>query len=351
MRKHAFVALLGVAAALLSPNASLAEDDYAKELVIAAPGGNLVKVLQSIFEPFEEKYGIDIKWESAGSATEILAKVTATKASPVYDAAFGEQITHYTGHEEGVWAEIDESIVTNWSNLVGTARPTSHAGVGYGFFFGGIFYRPEEFEKNGWAAPTSWDDLFKQDYCGRVGLYHPKITYGLHLLYMRAGTDVTKMEEAIDELAAHGSCLPVLETSAAKFEEKMQVGEYVIGNTSNIRAVPMAQKGVPIQFVIPEEGVVVSYATAAPVKNDAHPERVRAAQMFVNWLVGPEAQTALMEQMFFTPTNTTVQVPDELRNLGMLSAEEMKTMPTMAEDVVIEKRQEWVRMVDRKMAE
>ena len=340
------------ATALLASCAGFAADALAQnKVVVIMPGGQLVDTMKKAFEPFERDRNVKIDWVSAGSATEVVAKVAASKAAPDFDVAFADDASLSNGSKQGLWAPLDPALVPNVKDLVPAAVPPTKDGVGYAFFFGGMFYRVDEFEKNKWAPPTSWHDLFKPEFCNRAGFYHPNISYGLHMLIMLGGGDIANIDKGISELAAHRKCIPVLETSAAKFEEKVQLGDYVIGNIPAIRGIPLARRGVKIRFVVPKEGVVIAYATASAIKNDTNPERVKLAQEVVNWLIGPFAQETLMNNMFFNPSNSTVKVPPELVDAGLLSTERMKEMVTLPIDVVVKNRRDWSMRVDRVMSQ
>ena len=348
--KHWFGHAVVTLAAALLPLAALSQAARPPSpLVIITPGGQLNTVLREIALPFEKENNVKIEWVSAAAATEIVAKVTASKASPDYDVAFLDDLSLRMGSDLGLWAPVDEKIVTNHRFLLPNAVQATKDGVGYGLFYGIMFYNPAEFKKNGWAPPTSWSDLLRPEFCGKASFFHPNVSYGLHALIMLGG-NVAKIDEGIEKLAAKRNCFPVLETAIAKFEEKVQLGSYVVGNIPNIRAITLIQKGVPIQTVVPKEGTLIGAATVSAIQNPKNPERVAMAQRFMNFIISPPAQQTLMNKMYFSPTNSQVAMSEEMIKVGLINTEQLKTMPAVQPDLIVKNRQAWARSVDRAMA-
>ena len=319
-------------------------------LVVISPGGQLQTVLKELGQTFEKDNGVKIEWVSASASTEIVAKIAASKAAPEYDVAFEDDLSLRAGSELELWAPIDEKIVTNYHNILPNAVQSTKDGVPYGLFYGIMFYNAQEFKKNNWPVPTSWFDLLKPEYCGKSAFFHPNISYGVNALIMLSGGDVNKIDDGIAKLADKRNCFPSLETAVAKFEEKVQLGNYVIGTIPNIRAIALVQKGVPIVPLIPKEGTVIGAATLAAVKNPKNPERVALAQKFVNFVISPPVQAQLMKTMYFSPVNSQVPLSEEMAKAGMLSAERIKAMPASQPGIVVKNRQAWARSVDRAMA-
>jgi len=205
----------------------------------------------------------------------------------------------------------------------------------------------QEFAKRGWAPPTKWNDLFRPELCGRVGISHPNVSYGLFTLIMLGGGDPAKVGDGIAKMAANKKCFPVLEPSAAKLDEKIQLGEYLMGVHGSVRVISLMQKGAPIKFVVPEEGTIAAATALSPVKNSAHPKLV---QEFCNWILRPESQLLLMQKAFYSPTNTTVTIPRERHEMGVPSAATVVNRSIFVSDKTIyDNRRAWIRELERAM--
>lgn len=344
--RHSFGAVATAALAVFACVAHAQTSGTPTTLVVATYGGSLGASLKEVFEPFEKQYNVTIRWVAGGTSAENVARVAATKEKPEFDLVFGDTMTHYTGSAQGLWATIDESIVTRYKDQSPKAKAPGNDIIGFGIWLAGIFYQDKEFVKRGWKPPTRWADLFRPELCGRVGINHPNVSYGLHAVLMLGGGDSAKIGDGIAKIAANKNCIPVLEPSAPKLDEKVQLGDYLIGVHGNIRIIPMMQKGTQVKFLIPEEGAVIGSTTVSPVKNSA---RARLAQEFCNWILSPAVQVKLMEKTALAPTNMTVPVPREMAELGVPNAEVLKRAVLIPDKIVYENRRAWIRAIERAM--
>jgi putative spermidine/putrescine transport system substrate-binding protein len=336
----------GLALFLLHAVPAHAQSPGSTVLTVASLGGQLDQVFKEAFKPFEEKYNVTIRWVP-GVAAENVAKVAASKANPEFDVALVENVGHSIGSEQHLWAAVDESIVTNYKDLIPHARPKNNDGVGIGIYLAGFFYNAPEFEKRGWAPPKSWNDMFRPEFCGHIGIMHPNVSYTIHTMLMLAGGDPARISEGIAKLAKLKNCIPVLEPSAPKLEEKAQLGEYLIGIHGNIRVGYLIKRGYPIKFVYPEEGSVEAFSVAAAVKGAPNP---RLAQEFMNWFISPDVEKQVMEGLYYGPTNTKVPVSEDLVQYGVPDAAVMKKVIYIDDSTIVDRRRDWVRQTERALS-
>lgn len=331
-------------AALAFPLHAIAQSKEPTTLVVAALGGSLGATLKEIYEPFEKQFNVTIRWVPGSSSTENVARVAANPNKPEFDIVFGDNMVNHTGSKQGLWATIDESIVTNYKDQSPRAKVASKDIIYYGFFLTGLFYQEKEFAKRGWAPPKRWDDLFRPEFCNRIGILHPNVSYGLNAVLMLAGGDPSRFDAAVSKLASNKECIAVLEPTVAQLDAKLQLGEHLVGAYGTIRVIPLLEKGAPIRFVVPEEGGVLSASAFSPVKNSAHP---RLVQEFCNWILRPESQLKLMQKAMLSPTNMTVKVPAELAAKGVPTADDLRKAVHIPEQVITDNRRAWVRQIER----
>ena len=263
-------------------------------LTVASFGGNIDNALRKAMSGFEQKFGVTIRWVP-GNTTENAAKVVATKASPEYDVAMLDDVAQEGVSKLGLLAKLDMSVVTNYNDLRKQAKFPSMDGVPIGFNFTGFFYNEPEFKKRGWAPPRSWNDAFRPEFCNHFGLLSPSVSYTLNFVVLLAGGNIDKVPESIAKLGKLKGCVPTLEPSSAKLEEKIQLGEYLVGLHGTVRILPLGVAGYPVKFVIPDEGTALSSTTAAVVIGG----KEKLAQEFINWLISPQAQQVLLEEAFY----------------------------------------------------
>ena len=317
-----------------------------KTLTIASYGGQLDESFKKATAGFEERFKVKIRWVP-GTATENAAKINATKASPEYDVVFLENLTHNLASSQGLLSPINTAIVKNYDDLVPKAKLTSKDAVPIGAIFTGIFYNANEFQKRGWTPPQSWNDLFRPEFCKHIGILHPNVSYSMHMLVMLSGGDVNKMGEGIDRLIKLKGCVSTLEPSASKFEEKIQLGEYLIGVHGTVRVLPLIKLNYPVKFIIPKEGTVLGLTTVSAVKNA---QNEQLGQELLNWLISPTTQKILVESGFWTPTNSKVIVPPELENMGLPSSKVVQSAFTPNDATIMANRRDWVRRIEREIA-
>lgn len=318
----------------------------ADNLTIASFGGVLDEHYKIIFKPFEESKNVTIRWVP-GTAAGNVAKLAATKDAPEIDLVLSENFSFRQGAQLGLFAPIDETIVTNYKDVSPLAKPKTNDGVGIGFLFQGVFYREDEVAKRGWTPPRGWTDLTRPEFCGHVGMMDPNVVTTLHAMLALSGGKPANINEGIATLAKLKNCLPVLEPSSSALEDKVSRGTYLVGGHNSIRIIPMTKRGVPIRFVVPEEGHLISYSAISVAKNAPNP---KLAQEFVNYFLDPVAQKGLMEMLFYLPVNSKVAVPDGLQRLGLPSPSVLANVLRVDEDEITKNRREWNQRVHRAFA-
>src|ERR1035437_4309582 len=103
-------------------------------LVVGTFGGELGASLKDVYKPFESQYNVTIRWIPGESSAENVARVAATRAKPEFDLVFGDGMSFYVGVAQGLWADIDEQIVTRYKDLAPQAKIPSHDVINYGFW-------------------------------------------------------------------------------------------------------------------------------------------------------------------------------------------------------------------------
>ena len=336
-----------IAAAGLCLITGTAQAQYqGQSLTVASFGGKVDEVYRKALAGFEQKFGVTIRWVP-GTATENAAKVVATRGRPDFDVAMMDDIAMAgLSKRGGLLVPLDPKIMTNYDDMRPQAKFPSKDGVPLGFNFTGIFYNPEEFRKRGWAPPQSWDDLFRPEFCHNIGIMDASLSYTTHMLLLLAGGDASKVPQSIKKLSRLKSCLPTLEPSSAKLEEKIQLGEYIVGVHGTVRVVPLGAAGYPVRLVIPKEGTVLSSTTAVAVAGGNE----KLALEFLNWIVSAPAQEILLREAFYVPANSKVNIPDEMLKIGMPSPNVIDSALDVDRAAVAAQRRDWAREFTREVA-
>jgi ABC-type Fe3+ transport system substrate-binding protein len=76
------------------------------------------------------------------------------------------------------------------------------------------------------------------------------------------------------------------------------------------RAALLQDRGVPVVAAFPKEGASFFPNYLEAIKNAPHP---KAAQLFINYMLGAEAQPIIAKGFVVLPANKTVPLPDSLK--------------------------------------
>lgn len=308
MKKYAFAAaLLGCS---VFTQAAIAQP---ASITVAWYGGNWGDAFKAcVADPFTKATGIAVNAE-IGTSTVTLSKLQQQKDAPTIDVAWLDGGISEMALESGVVDNLDANAIKNMANLVPQAvyrsGDTTFA-VGSGYYSLGIAYNTQEVTE----VPTSWNDLWKEDFAGAVTIPSPSNSSGVPFLIFLS--DIWKLPA--DDLSATFAKIKELDValffdSSGAASNAYQSGEAIIGAHFNVGAWDLAAKGLPIGFVVPQEGVWATDARLHLVKGSKNKE---AAEKFIDQALTPEASGCLAQKLYLGPAVRGVEVPaDTARKL------------------------------------
>lgn len=296
---------------VLAPTVSSAADND-KVLVFEGFGGAFKKSIEtSLIKPFEKKYGVRVQYV-VGTSGQLLAKARAAKDRQVMDVIWTSPLTHDLGKAEGLLAKTTPQEVPNINGLYDLAKDPDGVGAAHDLQALGIVYNKEVFEKNGWAAPTSWNDLFDPKFKDHVVAQNMPISYGSAFLVkmslMNGGT-ADKLDagfEAVKKLKDNGT---MFVDSPAQVASVFTSGSAWIGYDGSGRVALSQKSGLPLGFVLPKEGAPVIRNYMDVLENAPHPE---LARKFLNMSLAPEVQSKMAAALLVGPTNKDAKLSDEV---------------------------------------
>jgi putative spermidine/putrescine transport system substrate-binding protein len=282
-------------------------------LTVAWYGGNWGDAFKAcVADPFTKATGIEVRPE-IGTSTVTLAKLQQQKDAPTIDVAWMDGGISELAQAAGVLDAIDPASVPNLSRVLPEAVYKADGtvfAVGTGYYSLGLTYNTKEVE----AAPTSWDDLWKPDFADAVTIPSPSNSSGvpfvmfLDKVWGNASGDLAKTFARLKDLDA-----ALYFDSSGAATNAFQSGEAIIGAHFNVGAWDLADKGLPIGFVVPKEGVWATDARLHVVKGT--PRKAEAAR-FVDTALTPEAASCLAQKLYLGPAVQGVSVPaDTARKL------------------------------------
>jgi putative spermidine/putrescine transport system substrate-binding protein len=270
-----------------------------KQITVAWYGGNWGDAFKAcVADPFTKATGIKVNGE-IGTSTVTLGKLKAQKDAPTIDAAWMDGGISEVAAADGVVENLDPARIKNLAN-VDAGAIYKDAGinfaVGTGYYAVGILYNKSKVKE----APTSWNDLWKPEFKDVATLPSPSNSSGvplflfLHKMWGHPDGDFAPTLAKIKALSAG-----LFFDSSGAASNAFQTGEIIVGAHFNAAAWDLIDKGLPLAFVVPKEGVWATDARLHLVKGSKNRE---AAEQFINQALTKEAAACLAEKLFLGPS-------------------------------------------------
>lgn len=337
---------LTVALASFGSSPAFAKD----ELFLAWQGGSREQLMrEKIIPEFEKLHPVKISYVATVS-TKLLARLKAQRTNQDIDIAIMDDGPIYQAGADGL---CSASTPKHTDELYALANMDSANAVGIGVVATGIEYNTATFAKNGWAAPTSWNDLEDPKYKGQLGLISISNTYGLHtLMMMSAANGGSAPEYDAGFKALSEKVVPNAQAfveSTGNLSSAFQSGEISIAVNSNGRSLALANTGFPVAFVYPKEGAVATIIGACVVEK---PKVSPYAVEFVKFLLTPEIQKIMAENEGMSPVNKSTTLAPDIAKVIPTGEQAMAALVLPNWDQLNKDRnnlaRRWAREVERK---
>ena len=315
-------------------------------LYVGGSGGSTETLMtEKIIPPFEARSGAKVVYVP-GNSTDILAKIQAQKGRQEISLAIIDDGPMYQAVGQGLCAPVEKagSVTELYSN----AEMVGAKSVGIGFIATGLGYNKDVFKRNGWAPPTSWNDLADPKYKGKVVI--PPITngYGLLTLVMQArihGGGEDRIEPGFDAMARKiGPNVLAWEPSPGKMAQMMQTGEGALVVWGNGRVQAVADQGAPVEFVFPKEGAPVIMVAACVTQGAP---QARLGQQFLQHLVSAEMQAHIAQGVGWGPVNKNTKISPEVARKVVYGPQQVASLVAPNYEVINAKRAEWTQRWNR----
>lgn len=308
MMKTGLQTRLTAALVLAAASAAASSMAQASEVRVAWYGGNWGEAFKTcIADPFTARTDIRVIPE-IGTSNTTLAKLRQQQARPTIDVAFLDGGISEIAQADGLLAELDPAAVTNMALLHPEAiyrdGQQQAFAVGAGYYSLGLTYNTSEITK----APESWEALWDPAYAGAVIVPSPANSAGVPFVVFLASisqTPLTDLSPVYQKLRRLD--VTTYFDSSGSASNAFQSGEAVIGAHFNVGAWDLADKGLPIGFTVPKEGVWATDARLHLVKDAPQSEN---GKQFINQALTPEAASCLAERLYLGPAVKDAVVPE-----------------------------------------
>lgn len=263
------------------------------------------EAIDPVTEAFTEATGVDIEWLGNGLGDR-LTKMAAEVGSPTIDVALVPIAEVPALYANGI-TDPTNTEIPYYDSLIDVAKVEGGYGVSVLQF--GLAYNPEYVTE----TPTSWTDLFDDAYAGHVTASAMPNSGGYALLSMLAyglGGDETDLTAAIDEVALYVDNYHSFMESSTNVEEQIAGGEiWMYVDIGGVVSRAVNERGLPVEFVVPDEGGPVSMNTLVIPSGSDH---VGCSEAFVSFMLSPAAQLAWAENLYYGTVNSDAVFPDDV---------------------------------------
>ncbi len=254
-----------------------------------------------VIAEFEKKFNCKVNYDVFASNEELLAKMQA--GANQYDLIQPSDYMVSTMMKLGLLQRLDLNKMPNVKNItLNFSRPPydpqGDYSVVYTWGITGIAYN-KKFVKE---PPTSWSDLWKPEYKGRVILLNDsREVIGMALKkngFSNSTKNKNQVEHAFNDLKKLAPNVLAYDTDNIK--QKFIAGEAWIGMMWSGDAVFVQKENKDIEFVIAKENGVIWADTLAIPKNAKNKD---LAEQFINFLYDPKISAQNFENIGYADPN------------------------------------------------
>lgn len=303
-------------------------------------GPNEAGFRKEFFPAFEKKYGVKIEYLSASSFLNY-GKLKAERNNPQADVAMMDDMILDQARKDDLLQPLDTSIVTTLDDIKPDARFKDNMGVGIGYNVVSMYYNTKILQEKGIAPPTSWNDLLRPDFKGRVVIRNITSSYGLYALLMLAranGGSDTNPEPGFLKMKEMASNVISFPTSHGPLAQMTLQGDAWIGVTGLGEAQEFVDKKAPIKFFLPKEGAIAMVEAAGVVKGAPH---AKLAQQFIAELTSPEGQRMMAASQSWVATSKKAIIDDSVKARIPLDFDKPLDLKVVDFDAVTSNREKW----------
>lgn len=298
--------VLAGAGSVLSVGLPRVSFGQSQELFSNVAGGVFEKEYRkAISGPFERAFGAKVSLRY-GAYSAMLTNAMVNKNNPELDVLLLGYPDSIRAVTEDLGAPLTVADIPNIADV----HPIwwdqyRRQGVGLDYVTFGIMYRKDMVK----TPPTSWADLWKDEYKGRLTI--PGIASAGAWELLVAAAKINGGDES--NLTPGFEALKRLKPNVRKFFQStpepvplIESGEVAVAAmVVDVRAFALMDAGKPVGFVTPKEGAAVGMVSYHIAKNSKKQE---LAKKFINFALSVETQTALCNGLVAGPVNRKVKL-------------------------------------------
>jgi putative spermidine/putrescine transport system substrate-binding protein len=274
-----------------------------RTLTVATWGGATEKAVRDFIIPrFERDTGAGVVLSIDPLAARY-NKILAQRSSPVVDVMYSSDEFVYRGLADGVIETLDPMKLSNAKDLYPWAFRIKNTAPCYALLTLGLGYHTQLVKD----PPRRWADLWDPRWAGRLAV--PSMVHGVGPAFLvkaaqLAGGSQQNIDPGFRKLA---ELRPVRAfVLFTEWEPLLQAGDFQVMSELDLYIYPARDRGLPVEFVVPEDGLMGAVNMANIVKGTRNRE---LAEHFINLTLDPVVQAGFASLAYYGPTNTKTRLP------------------------------------------
>ena len=324
--------------------------DFGGAELVVATWGWAEAGLKTLAADFESQYNCTIVVDPTSGNGDRLNKLMAEKDDPTADVALLTKSFAETGIQNDLFEKMDTNIVTSLGDLYDFCVDENGYGPCYSLCRYGIMYNADALEQLNLPAPTSYQDLFDDQYAGMVALPDMTSTAGPYMLVAMAeamGGSQEDVSAAMSLMQEKKDNINLWYTASSDVVNAFTTGEANITVFMDINMPGLISSGINMKWVDASEGSFAAPAAVEVVKNCKNPE---LAQLFVEYLICNDTQNKIAEVLNEAPVNKNATMADELKTYLAFGEESMGALKEFDDAFITNAKGEWIDTFQRTVA-
>jgi len=295
-------------------------------------------------EPFTEATGITVVHDYFNSEQEMLTKLRTNPGA--YDVVLINAAFYPDVLAEDLLQPIDTSKIPNFTDVAPDFAANDAINVD-----GALFGVPWTWGLTSIAinsatvqdVPTSISVMWEDAYTGRVSIRDDAVE-AVQLAALATGQNINDIQDLDAVEARLAQLMPQIRTfwgSENDWNQFMAAGELDVASYWSGSAARSQAAGLPVEFVVPEEGAI-GWLDGLAVS--ATSENVEAAHAFINWMIDPAFYSVWNENGAPASANTAAAaaLPEDAFNRRVLGDPEVAARVQFMEPVSAEDRETYL---------
>jgi iron(III) transport system substrate-binding protein/putative spermidine/putrescine transport system substrate-binding protein len=279
----------------------------AEDLVVGIFGGSFAEASKTChIASFEKKTGAKVTLK-LGNSSQFAAAVRATGGKSDFDVVYIDNSLAAQLKNEKLLETIDKTKLSNAPDISPKAFDKDNQYVAFETSATLIVYDPTQIK----TPPTSWNDLYKPEYAGKLAIGDISGTSGAHLLIalnrMKGGT-LTNMDPGFEAIKPLAKASVTLYTQADQLVSLFERKEIAIAVWYPDRAGAAMDKGLSLAVAYPKEGAVGILPALVIPKGAKSPD---LALKYIDEVLSRDGQACFAEKSYAGPVNTKVTLSDK----------------------------------------